>query len=350
MPRYYTGMDDGKTLTYDGKFKDKKTEFYLMEYDGSSYSYNKIKVKDIPSEGSGKIRWIQVRGMSDIAPIKKLAKKFNIHSLTLRNIFDLEYRSGLLSHGERMACVFNFPRWPKGELDFHFERTSVIRIRKNNTIITFEENPKSLFGQIPQFVEENEDDIKSGPVDHLLFLIMEEILGRYFTTNAILSEMLRGYGKELNQEGVEKETFANLHSFKGKVMKIVDSIEPLKNSIEQNLRLRVEEKEEYSLIHARIIYQHLGKIIDQLEHLEARCSHAFELAISLNDYKMNEVMKNLTIIATIFLPLTFIAGVYGMNFKFMPELDQKYAYYACLGLMVVVAIGILIYFKKKKWI
>ena len=109
-------------LSYEGKFQDKPTEFYLMEYDEGGVTYKKVSVGDISAKNSNKIRWIQVRGFTDLESIKILKKKFNIHKLTMGTILDVMARSELLSQGERMAADFNFPRWPKSDQAFHFER------------------------------------------------------------------------------------------------------------------------------------------------------------------------------------------------------------------------------------
>jgi len=336
-------------LSYEGKFQDKPTEFYLMEYDEGGVTYKKVSVGDISAKNSNKIRWIQVRGFTDLESIKILKKKFNIHKLTMGTILDVMARSELLSQGERMAADFNFPRWPKSDQAFHFERIGVIRIMQVNTILTFEENPKTLFDGFEKYIKENRNDIRSKPIDQMLFLVIERILEKYFSTVIHLAEELRDYEANLNEAKVSPKVFNQLHEFKNKILHLVDSIEPIKLAVDKGLRFRVEELEEHSLIHTRIISGHLADILDRLDHLDQRSSNTFELALSLNDFKMNQVMKNLNLYATLFLPLTFIAGVYGMNFKRMPELEWVNGYYFTLGLMVVVAISIIIYFKKERW-
>lgn len=337
-------------LSYEGKFQEQKTEFHLMEYDEGGVTYKKVNVEDISSKSSSKIRWIQVRGFTDIESIKKLKIKLNIHKLTMGSILNVKARSELLSQGERMAVDFNIPRWPKSDQAFHFERIGIIRIMQVNTIITFEENPKTLFEGFEKYIKGNQNQIRSKPIDQLLFVFVERILEKYFSTVIHLAEELRGHEANLNEVIVGPEVFNNLHKFKNKILHLVDSIEPIKLAVDKGLRFRVEEPEEHALIHTRIISGHLGDILGRLEHLDQRSSNTFQLALSLNDHKMNQVMKNLNIYATLFLPLTFIAGVYGMNFKRMPELEWVNGYYLTLALMVVVAVTIIIYFKRRKWI
>jgi len=218
-----------------------------------------------------------------------------------------------------------------------------------NVVISFQESVGDVFEQIRDRIRHAKGRIRKASADYLAYVLIDAIVDNYFAILEKLGELVESIEEELITKSTEK-TLQQIHGIKRELLFLRKSVWPLRE-LTNNL-----EKTESPLIvdatklYLRDVYDHTIQIIDTVESFRDMVSGMFDIYLSSISNRMNAVMKVLTIIATIFIPLTFIAGIYGMNFKDMPELEWKWGYPIVLIVMAVVGISMLIYFKRRKWL
>jgi len=219
----------------------------------------------------------------------------------------------------------------------------------NNFILSFKETQTALFEPIRERLRKNKGRIRKAGADNLAHAIMDNVVDNYFFVLEELEERI----EDLEDDLVKQTTPVNLqaiHSLKRELILLRKSLWPLREAVSVLERSESALITESTHIYVKDIFDHVIAIIDTVETFRDMISGMMDIYLSTISNRLNEVMKVLTIIATIFMPLTFIAGVYGMNFKYMPELEWRLGYFGVLGFMLCIAILMLIYFKKKKWL
>jgi magnesium transporter len=216
-------------------------------------------------------------------------------------------------------------------------------------VLSFEEKENSIFKSIKEKLSQNKGKIRKEGADYLAHAIIDNIVDNYF----IVLENLEEKMEDLEVDLVKKPnpvTLQNIHLLKKELIILRKSLWPLReaiSSLERSDSLLINKN---TGVYFKDIYDHTIAIIDTVETFRDMLSGMLDIYLSTVSNRLNEVMKVLTIIATIFMPLTFIAGVYGMNFKYMPELEMRWGYFGVLGIMLIVAMVMLIYFRRKKWL
>ena len=218
-----------------------------------------------------------------------------------------------------------------------------------NFILSFQERESGLFEPIKEKLRKNKGRIRKEGADYLAHAIIDDIVDNYFVMLEDMGEKIE-YLEDALLKQTTPATLHAIHHFKTELILLRKSLWPLREAISSLERSDSPLINKSTGIYFRDIFDHTIAVIDTVETFRDMLSGMLDIYLSSISVKLNEVMKVLTIIATIFMPLTFLAGVYGMNFKYMPELEFRWGYYGVLGIMLVVAILMLIYFRRKKWL
>ena len=218
----------------------------------------------------------------------------------------------------------------------------------HNTLLTFQQDPGDVWDPIRQRIQVKGSRLRASDASFLAYSLLDQVVDNYFIVLENLGELIEFLEEDLIRKP-DKSTLQSIHHLKGEMIYLRKSVWPLREMIGGLARSDSPLIREPSLLYFRDVYDHTIQVIDTIETYRETVSGMIDIYLSSVSNRMNEVMKVLTIIATIFMPLTFLAGVYGMNFKFMPELDWRYGYIVVWGVMVLIGAAMVIVFKKKKW-
>lgn len=341
------GLPPG-TLIHVGKKKMEKVRISVIDYDGKNLlEKNDISIDEcLPLVDSESVTWINIDGLHDPEVIEKIGAAFNVHPLLLEDIMNTEQRPKAEDFGKYMYLALKMV-YVDNKHRICVEQISIIL--GDTYVISFQERTGDVFDSIRQRLRNNKGRIRKLKSDYLTYSLIDSIIDSYFTILENIGEVVEGLEEEVVDQP-SKDTLQNIHMLKRNMLYLRKSVWPLREVISSMQRSESDLIDENTGYYLRDIYDHTIQVIDTLESFRDMVSGMLDIYLSSISNKMNEVMKVLTIIATIFIPLTFIAGIYGMNFAFMPELQWKWGYFVTLGVMLVVCIGMLIYFRRKKWI
>jgi len=293
------------------------------------------------------VTWINFEGIPEVTVLEELGLSFGLHPLTLEDILNTDQRPKTEDYGDYLYIVLKmFYNDNQGAIDIKSEQISIIF--GVNFVISFQEQESNTFQTIRERLNNAKGRLrKSGP-DYLTHALIDAIVDHYFLILENVGERI-----ELLEEKLVKTPSTGLLSaiqeLKKELILLRKSLWPLREMINSLERSESPLVNESSAFYFRDIYDHTIHIIDTLETYRDMLSGMLDIYLSSISNRMNEVMKVLTVIATLFMPLTFIAGVYGMNFKYMPELEWRWGYAMVWAVLLIIAGGMLLYFRKKKW-
>lgn len=293
-----------------------------------------------------KISWLNITGLQNTALLQEVGNHFNLHPLTLEDILNTGQRPKTEFFPEYVFFVLKMIHYDEEQHTLDIEQVSFILGK--NFVITFQERPGDVMDALRERIAQGKGRVRQRGADYLLYSIVDIIIDHYFTSLEGLSDDI----EELETEVLEEPTAslsAELHRIKRELLFLRKSVWPMREQI------TALQREEHPLITAdtapylRDLYDHIIQVIDTVEIFRDMLSGLLDIYLSSLSNRMNDVMRILTIIATIFIPLTFIAGIYGMNFEYMPELRQPLGYPAVLIVCGVIAVGMVVFFKRKGW-
>jgi magnesium transporter len=290
--------------------------------------------------------WLNIHGLHETELIKNVCAKMRVHNLAIQDILDINQRPKLQEYSEHL--FFTLKSIIPGE-DSLIEQEQLSFILGSNFLVSFQEKKADYFDHIRERLRKKVGIIRERSSDYLLFLLLESILDNYFKTiNNIESKI-----EELGILDIDKDpsphVLKTIELNKRQIHQIKKTILPIKEFVIKIERERFNYIQEKHLKYFLELRDLCLLLIDNCEQIEVRLESNINLFFSIQGHRMNQVMKTLTIVATIFIPLTFIAGIYGMNFSNMPELSWKWGYFGVWFVIVIVFIGMLVYFKRKKW-
>lgn len=291
--------------------------------------------------------WINVNGIHNTELIEKLGKIYGINNLVLEDVANTNSRPKIDDFKDYLFVVVKMLTYDKEKHNLNIEQVSLILGK--NYVISLQENEGDLFDNIrARLRDPGSRSRKLGP-DYLLYSLMDKIVDEYFLIIESMGEELESLEDEVAGDP-SREFLHRYNDMKQNSIYLRKSVWPLREVINYLVRGgEVTLVKPEVMPYFRDLYDHTVQVIDTIETYRDLFSDIMDVYLSTLSLRMNEVMKVLTIISTIFIPLTFIVGVYGMNFKYMPELDSKYGYYIIWAIMIVTALAMISYFRKKKW-
>ena len=299
------------------------------------------------------VTWINVYGLGDAEQIASLGERFGLHPLVQEDILNTDLRPKMEDFGEHIVAVLKMTRWEDAVGEAVTEQVSIVLGK--GFVISFQERPGDVFEPIRERIRAGKGRIRGMKADYLAYCLIDAIIDGYFVVLERLSDRLEGLEDRVVNDP-SRQTAREIHRLRREGLFFRRAIWPVRELVGGM------ERAESPLIgkavrpYLRDAYDHSIQIIDTMETFRELVSGMLDTYLSSLSNRMNEVMKVLTIIATIFIPLTFLAGIYGMNFDpdaspwNMPELGWRYGYPAVLLAMAVVAAGMLLYFRRKKWL
>ncbi|MFC1676727.1 magnesium/cobalt transporter CorA [Planctomycetota bacterium] len=342
------GLPPG-TLVHIGEKKADQIRITLIDYNEQNIQERVVeKVEEcFPFKEMPTVTWINIDGLHRIETIEKIGKHFELHPLILEDILNTGQRPKCEDYEKCLFMVLKMLRYNDENNSVQSEQVSLVL--GQNFVISFQEEVGDVFEQIRDRIRNAKGRIRKMSADYLAYALIDAIVDNYFLILEKMGEQIESMEEELIAKPSDK-TVRRIHALKRELIFLRKSVWPLRELINSM------EKTESSLIsdstgpYLRDVYDHTIQVIDTVESFRDMVSGMLDIYLSSISNRMNAVMKVLTIIATIFIPLTFIAGIYGMNFKFMPELEWKWGYFIVLIIMAIVAAIMLIYFKRKKWL
>ena len=336
------------TLVYTGNIKNEEISINFYQYNESYYK--KETGKDINKIFSllnkEDINWININGIHDVELIEIIGKNFKFHSLLLEDILSV---NDLPKYEEYEDCLFfTLKMISIDNIEDDLNQEHVSLILGKNYVISFQEKEGDVFDIIRSRIELNNGRVRMMKADYLFYLLIDTVVDNYYHVLDKIESKLEDIEDELSiDENTNRLT--QIIGLRKKLINIKKAIYPLREAARK--LINVGSKFITEDIHKYIndLQDHVNNIIQEVDVQREIISGFIDLNNTNLNTRMNTVMKQLTTIATIFIPLTFIAGIYGMNFKFMPETDWKFGYPFALGLMAGISIIMLVYMKKKKW-
>jgi magnesium transporter len=341
------GMAPG-TIAYVGSERDFKVTAETFYYNESELIHkenlNPLLIKDEIT--SNQVKWINIVGIHDTEIVAYIGKTFCLHSLVMEDIAHAEQRPKIDDYGDFIYLAVKMIDYNENSKEVTSEQLSIIY--KDNTIITFIEDKGDLFDGLRDRLKKGNIKIRKSSADYLLYSMLDIIVDNYFLVLEKIGDKLEEV--EIRLLGTPmKEDVNALHGLKRELIYIRKTIWPMRDVIGFITKTDHKNVLPNTQLYLRDVYDHCVQAIDTVETFRDLTSGLMDLYLSSLSNKMNLVMKTLTVISTIFIPLTFIVGVYGMNFDFMPELHEVYAYPIVWMIMLGITVGMLIYFKKKEW-
>jgi magnesium transporter len=291
--------------------------------------------------------WINIDGLHDVTLIETFCKFLDVHKLTIEDILSVQQRPKVEEHTSYLYIVARM--FHLNPADKTIESEQVSFIQKDNLLITFQEKPGDVFASIRKRLNDGTGFVRRRGLDYLLYALLDSIVDFYFTVLDEVSQRLDDL-EDLLLDGTPKNLLHSLHGMRKELTGIRRQIYPMRDVVSRLAKLGPHIITEPNLIFLRDLQDHSIRAIEATESLRDNAVGLLDLYMNSVSQKMNEVMKVLTIIATIFIPLTFIAGVYGMNFEHMPELSWRYAYLYIWIIMIGILVTMLLIFRNKKWI
>lgn len=339
-------------LEYTGIHKDKESEMQLFVYDELDVEeYQDFKVADLDKcINVKKTNWLNIHGLNQIGLLQAVGGYFDIDNFMLADILNTNRRTKL--EESSVSLFFNIKSLLPVEHSDNIRVEQISFLLKDGMLISFQEKRSDFFVHIRERIRTHSGIVRSKKADYLLYILLDSIMENFYVTleneEDKVEELIDQTKKNIDPvilEKIEKHR-DNLNFLKRSIVPLRDSLYEIKSIKDDNV-FNVIELENFSFF-ARL-HQKSLELLEQIESDMGLLESASNFFFSAQTHKMNEIMKTLTIVSSIFIPLTFIVGVYGMNFENMPELKYHNGYYIVIEVMVLIMIGMIVYFKKRRW-
>lgn len=339
------------TLGYTGHHTSAETSLEEFSFDEETLHHKTwTKTSEYISESSqganiGRTRLTLFTGLNDSSQVTEFSQYYGLDHLILEDVMNVRQRPKIEDHWDFYYTVLPALKYDSKEQEIHSEQVSIIL--KDNQVIVFLERPSQIFQSVIDKMKTPKAKMRKRGAAFLYYLILDTLVDRVYPVIDGLNEDFY-HLEDLVEEGDFRQVLSDIHYFKREILSARRKLVPVKDMVNRILKMDGAPFEEF-YAYFKDLHDHTLQNIDSLSGLDSKTRELREMLISINSYKLNEIMKTLTVMATIFLPLTFIAGVYGMNFENMPELSWPWAYFICLGGMGIFAVVMMIYMKRKQW-
>jgi len=341
------GLSPG-TLLHVGRQKTERGSLSFIDYNPTQHQtaqdISLDKCRELKNSDS--VSWINFSGLHDIEQVNAIGQVFGLHALVLEDILNTSHQPKCEEFDDYILMIFKLIHLDAetGQLD----QEQISMAVGPNWLITFQEKPDDIFERLRDRISRASGKIRNRGTDYLAYAILDSVVDSYFHVLSKIGEELESLEESLLLNP-ERNALHEIHRYKQELMMLRRAIWPLQMAISEFRQLEEPLLTEGTAIFLRDLQDHITHAVESLEMMRDSSANLLDLYISLSSQKMNETMKVLTIMASLFIPLTFIAGIYGMNFETMPELKWAWGYPMIWALMISVTVGMLWYFKRKKW-
>ena len=336
------------TLVYVGDQESEAPVIDIIDYDEENYTESRVhEVSECRSYiGKPSVTWINICGLNEEI-IGDIGKQFGFHPLLLEDILNTEQRPKMDEYDGYAFLILKMLTYDEEKEEIETEQVSIIL--NDDCVISFQEMEGDVFEPLRERLRSNRGIIRKHGADYLAYSLMDAIVDYYFVILEKIGDDIEELEDEL-LENPQRDTVETLHNKKRQMIILRKSIWPVREVISKLERGGTGFIEDTTRLYIRDVYDHTIQAMDAVETYRDLLTSMLDIYVNNVNNKMTEIMKVLTIIGTIFLPLSFLASVYGMNFEYMPELDLWWTYPALWAIMILISIVMLVYFRNRKWI
>ncbi len=343
------GLPPG-TLVHIGEQRAEASKITVINYDDADYHEKELKSVEecFPYKDKPSMTWLNIDGIHQKEILEKLSGCFGFHPLVMEDIMNTDQRPKMEDYADYMYIVLKMLYYSEEEKKISTEQVSLIIAP--HIVISFQEGLEGdVFGSLRERLKNDKGRIRKMGADYLAYSMIDAVVDSYFMILEKLGEKIELLEEELiSDPGME--TLHEIHYLKREMIFLRKAVWPLREVISLIVRGESPLIHDSMKIYLRDVYDHTIQVIDTIETLRDMVTGMLDIYLSSVSNRLNAIMKVLTIIATIFIPLTFIVGVYGMNFKYMPELEWRFGYPMIWLIMLAIGISMLILFRKKNWL
>jgi len=342
------GLPPG-TLVHVGEKRAEAVRISYIDYDEQNIEGKQVSNIEqcFPFKATPTVTWVNIDGLHEVEVIEKLGTQFELHPLILEDILHTTQRPKFEDFEKYLFIVLKMLSYD--DVNQTVEQEQVSLVLGESFVISFQERVGDVFEPIRDRIRNSKGRIRKMGADYLCYSLIDAVVDGYFTILEKIGEKIELMEEKLVSDPTEK-TLKQIHKLKSEMISLRKSVWPLRELISGLQRSESSLISETTGIYLRDAYDHTIQVIDTVESFRDMVSGMLDIYLSSISNRMNAVMKVLTIIATIFIPLTFVAGIYGMNFEYMPELKWRWGYAIAWLAFVVIAAIMVTYFKRKKWL
>lgn len=337
------------TVVYTGDKESTNISLEIIDY--SKDHYLNVHTENIEEafkyKGTDHITWINVDGLNNADTIEKLGTHYNLHPLILEDIVTTNQRPKIDEYQDYLFIVFKMLHYNDNN---EIVNEHVSLVLGKDYVVTFQEADGDVFNGLRDRLENAKGRIRNAGSDYLMFAILDAVVDNYFSVIETLSIKIETIEDQLFESEVNPDLVQDIQDIKKEILRIRRVVAPLREVVNRLEKIDSSLIEAVTHNYIRDLYDHIVQVSESVDIYREMIWGLMDMYMSTISNRMNEVMKVLTIMASIFIPLTFMAGIYGMNFEYIPELHFKYGYYYLWGAMILVFLGMLWYFKRKKWL
>jgi magnesium transporter len=332
-----------------GEQRHERVKLSVIKYDGANFQEKAVDnvAEALAFRNKSSVTWLNIDGVHQPEIIEQIGKSFGLHPLVAEDIASTGQRPKMEDFDDYIFVVLRMLRFDEKENETKTEQISILLGR--DFVVSFQEREGDVFDHIRERLRSNKGRIRKLGADYLAYALIDAIVDNYFMILEKLGETIEDIEDRLITNPTS-ETLQTIHDLKREMIFLRKSVWPLREVINRLERSESALINKSTFVYLRDVYDHTIQVMDAVETFRDMLSGMLDIYLSSVSNRMNEVMKVLTVIATIFIPLTFVAGIYGMNFRYMPELEQAWSYPTILILMLIVAMLMVVYFRRKKWI
>ena len=341
-----TGLSPG-TLIHIGETRTDSVTVTRFNYAGTHCDEQVVTdMEALQPPADETVTWVNVGGVHKVEVLEGFGKCFGLHPLLLEDIANTDQRPKLDDYETYLFLVMKMLT-TSDRGDILVEQVSFVLGR--NYVLSFQENGTDVFGAVRDRLKGGKGRLRQNGSDYLIYALIDAVVDQYFAVLEMLGERIESLQERVMADP-KPETLQNIHALKRQLLFVRRAVWPLREAINNLSRSECPFLHEPTKLFFRDVYDHVVQIVDTIETLREMVSASLDIYLSSVSYRLNAVMRVLTVITTIFMPLSFIAGIYGMNFEHMPELKWAWGYPMALGIMGVVAAIMLIGFRLKNWL
>jgi magnesium transporter len=342
------GLPPG-SLVYLGDKPNAATKIQLFDYLDGHLTEREVVHPDecAPFKDSDTVTWINIDGIQNVGVLEKIGKQYDLHPLVLEDILNTDQRPKVEDHERYLYVVLKMLSYNEAEQEIAIEQLSLIL--GDNFVLSFQDKPGDVLEPLRERIRQSKGKIRKLGADYLLYAIMDEVVDHYFVVMEKLGEKIEQI-EDIVAVRPKQDTLQQIHRLKREIIVLRKAVWPLRELISTLRHDDTPLLSESTEIYFRDLNDHIVQIIDGVEAYRDMLSSMLDVYLSIMSNRTNGVMKVLALFSAIFMPLTFITGIFGMNFKDFPELEWKYGFQGTVILMVVMAVGMIIFFRRRRWL
>jgi magnesium transporter len=335
------------TLVFTGEKIMESSSVKLIQYNEEQLLEHAVYDTLPPASEGAFITWYDIEGLHNVSLVEALGKEYGLHPLVLEDILDTQQRPKFEAYDDAIFITMHAITFYREARQLQLEHVAIYA--GANFLLSFQEKDDNTFAPVRERIRVTNGRIRKRGSDYLAYALADSIVDNYFIVLDQLQEVIEALEEEVMYTP-NNLTKSKIHQLKLQTIMLRKSMLPTREAINWFVKSDCAIVQPETDIFTRDLYDHIVQVIDMVETYRDILNGLYDLYLSEISYRMNNVMQLLTIISTIFIPLTFLVGVYGMNFENMPELRWRYGYFAVWGLMIGIVVWMLFYFRRRKWL